>query len=102
MIKPTINQLSQNNKYNRYTLVMAAAKGARYVIERDNYNKLHPEYEQFRAMTAGITLPKKGEKEELKPVMEAIRMMHEGELFIKTPDEAAERTDVPEDASDER
>ena len=46
MVKPSIADLSQNNKYNRYTLVMAAAKGARYVIDKENYEKEHTEYEQ--------------------------------------------------------
>ena len=32
MIKPTINELSQG-KYNRYTLVIAAAKGAKMVTD---------------------------------------------------------------------
>ena len=36
MVKPSISELSQNNKYNRYTLVMAAAKGARYVTDKKN------------------------------------------------------------------
>ena len=41
MSKPSIAELSKNNKYNRYTLVMAAAKGARYVIAKENYEKEH-------------------------------------------------------------
>ena len=64
MAKPSIADLSQNNKYNRYTLVMAAAKGARYVIAKENYEKEHPEYEQYKALTTG----KKVEKTEEKPV----------------------------------
>lgn len=80
MAKPSIADLSQNNKYNRYTLVMAAAKGARYVIAKENYEKEHPEYEQYKALTTG----KKVEKTEEKPVMEAINMLYNGEMLIKT------------------
>ncbi len=80
MAKPSIADLSQNNKYNRYTLVMAAAKGARYVIAKENYEKEHPEYEQYKALTTG----KKTEKTEEKPVMEAINMLYNGEMLIKT------------------
>ncbi len=85
MVKPSIAELSQNNKYNRYTLVMAAAKGARYVIDKENYEKEHPEYEQYRVLTTG----KKTEKTEEKPVKEAIGMLQRGEMFIRTPDEKA-------------
>lgn len=33
MIYPTLEQLSENGKYNRYTVTVAAAKGARMVTE---------------------------------------------------------------------
>lgn len=86
MVKPSISELSQNNKYNRYTLVMAAAKGARYVIDKENYNKAHPELDQLKNTSSG----KKNEKVEEKPVKEAINMLHRGEILIRRPDEAEE------------
>lgn len=86
MSKPSIAELSKNNKYNRYTLVMAAAKGARYVIAKENYEKEYPEYEQYKALTTG----KKTEKTEEKPVMEAINMLYNGEMLIKTVGEDGE------------
>lgn len=86
MVKPSIAELSQNNKYNRYTLVIAAAKGARYVIDKENYEKAHPELEQYKAITSG----KKNEKFDEKPVKEAINMLYNGEMFIKDAEEAAE------------
>ena len=85
MSKPSIAELSKNNKYNRYMLVMAAAKGARYVIAKENYEKEHPEYEQYKALTG-----KKTEKTEEKPVMEAINMLYNGEMLIKTVGEDGE------------
>ena len=78
MVKPSIAELSKD-KYNRYTLVMAAAKGARYVTEKENYEKEHPELEQYKVMTSG----KKTEKVEEKPVKEAINMIANGEILIK-------------------
>ncbi len=90
MSKPSIADLSQNNKYNRYTLVMAAAKGARYVIDKENYGKEHPEYEQYKALTTG----KKSEKSEEKPVMEAINMLYRGEMLIKTHGEDGELEEI--------
>ena len=80
MVKPSIAELSQNNKYNRYTLVMAAAKGARYVIDKENYEKDHPEIDQYKTLSTG----KKAEKVEEKPVKEAINMLHSGEIRIRT------------------
>ncbi len=85
MVKPSIAELSQNNKYNRYTLVMAAAKGARYVIDKENYEKAHPELEQYKVLTTG----KKTEKVDEKPVKEAINMLHRGEIVIR---DTAEKT----------
>ena len=86
MVKMSISERSQNNKYNRYTLVMAAAKGARYVIDKENYEKEHPEYEQYKVLTTG----KKPEKSEEKPVMQAIGMLYNGEMLIKTHGENGE------------
>ena len=99
MVKPSIAELSQNNKYNRYTLVMAAAKGARYVIDKENYEKEHPEFEQYKAMTTG----KKNEKVEEKPVKEAINMLHNGEILIKTYNDsvAVEKEETEETVSSE-
>ena len=85
MVKPSIAELSQNNKYNRYTLVMAAAKGARYVIDKENYEKAHPELEQYKVLTTG----KKTEKVDEKPVKEAINMLHRGEIVIRDAAEKA-------------
>ena len=92
MVKPSIYELSQNNKYNRYTLVMAAAKGARYVVDKENYEKEHPEFDQYKA----VSTSKKNEKVEEKPVKEAINMLHFGEIRIKTVTDVQEET-VPEE-----
>lgn len=97
MVKPSIAELSQNNKYNRYTLVIAAAKGARYVIDKENYEKAHPELEQYKALTAG----KKGDKNDEKPVKEAINMLYNGEMFIREVDENGEPIEVKSENAEE-
>ena len=96
MVKPSISELSQNNKYNRYTLVMAAAKGARYVIDKENYEKEHPEVEQYKTVSTG----KKNEKVEEKPVKEAINMLYSGEIRIKTVDDAVAEETVEEEIAE--
>lgn len=96
MVKPSIAELSQNNKYNRYTLVMAAAKGARYVIDRENYEKSHPELEQYKAMSAG----KKNDKADEKPVKEAINMLYNGEILIRDTAEKAALKEESEASAD--
>ena len=97
MVKPTLAELSQNNQYNRYTLVMAASKGARYVIDRDNYEKEHPEIEHYKAITGTAKKPDKGE---IKPVMEAIDMLYNGEIRIKVKNAAGDAEDVALSATD--
>ena len=97
MYKPTVFDLSQNNRYNRYTLVMAASKGARYVIDRDNYEKEHPEIEQYRALT-GVKSAGHGE---IKPVIEAIDMLYNGEILIKPAGAVTEAEEPEADAEAE-
>ena len=47
MIHPTLEELSQDGKYNRYSVTMAAAKGARMVT--DEYCKEREHAEQIVA-----------------------------------------------------
>ena len=73
MVKPSIAELSKQNTYNRYVLVMMAAKGA----------KEHDENE--------FALKKENEIEidfNNKPVKNAIKLFHEEKIFIKLPKEA--------------
>ena len=88
MSKPSIAELSKNNKYNRYTLVMAAAKGARYVIAKENYEKEHPQNDMF-----GFNLNKPDIDYNDKPVKNAIKMFHDGDMMIKLPPEAQQASE---------
>ncbi len=84
MVRPTIAELSKGNTYNRYMLVMMAAKGAKYVVDRENYAKEH-------ADSAEAIFERENELEldfNNKPVKNAIKLFHEGKMLIKLPEEA--------------
>lgn len=83
MVKPSISELSKNNTYNRYTLVMMAAKGAKYVVDRENFAKEHPELAEIRYNENEIEVDFNN-----KPVKNAIKLFHEGKIKIKLPEEA--------------
>lgn len=83
IIKPTIEQLSQG-KYNRYTLVQAAAKGARMITA---------EYEQQRTVAERLITNKETDKPMIslinrefcddKAVKSSIKRLHSGEFVIR-------------------
>ena len=89
MVKPTIAELSNGDKYNRYTLVTMAAKGAKYVTDRENYDKEHPHQDAF-----GYAAEERIEIDyNNKPVKNAIKLFHEGEILIKLSPEAQKASD---------
>ncbi len=83
MVKPSIAELSKGNMYNRYTLVMMAAKGAKYVVDRENFAKEHP-----GLVEAGCNKNEIEVDFNNKPVKNAIKLFHEGKIKIKLSDEA--------------
>ena len=82
MVKPSIAELSQGNKYNRYMLVMMAAKGAKYVIDRENFEKTSSTPENTVVCEDGFEIDYDN-----KPVKNAITLFHQGKMKIKLPDE---------------
>ena len=67
MIYPTLEELSQNGKYNRYTVTVAAAKGARmvteeYCVERERAEQLVMRKETDKPMSALIDKELRDEK----------------------------------------
>lgn len=59
MITPSVDKLTQNNKYNRYTLVIAVAKCARmatdeYVKQRENAERMIAAKETDKSLSALI------------------------------------------------
>ena len=88
MIYPSINDLSQNGKYNRYTLVIAASKCARiltdeYVKQRAVADRMVANRETDRPLASLID----SEYRDQKAVKIAIRRLYDGHYELKKPEE---------------
>lgn len=84
MIYPSVDELTQNNKYNRYTLVIAVAKCARmvtdeYVSQRENAERMLANKETDKSLASLI---KKDFRDE-KAVRIAINRLYQGEYRIE-------------------
>ncbi len=82
MVKPSISELSKGNTYNRYMLVMMAAKGAKYVTDREVFQKEHSEKAELLYANSDLEIDFNN-----KPVKNAIKLFHEGKMQIKLPEE---------------
>ena len=83
MIYPSVDELTQNNKYNRYTLVIAVAKCARmvtdeYVSQRENAERMLATKETDKSLASLI---KKDFRDE-KAVRIGINRLYQGEYKI--------------------
>ncbi len=83
MIYPSVDELTHQNKYNRYTLVIAVAKCARmvtdeYVSQRENAERMLANKETDKSLAALI---KKDFRDE-KAVRIGINRLHGGEYRI--------------------
>ncbi|MFA6947712.1 MAG: hypothetical protein WCQ72_01885 [Eubacteriales bacterium] len=83
MIYPSIEELSQSGKYNRYTLVIATSKCARmvtdeYVAQREIAEKLLANKETDKTLASMI----KREFRDEKAVKSAIKRLYQGEYKI--------------------
>ncbi|MBQ8254716.1 MAG: hypothetical protein IJY94_04350 [Clostridia bacterium] len=83
MITPSLDSLTQNNKYNRYTLVIAVAKCARkvtdeYVAQREEAERMLANKETDKSLAALI---KKDYRDE-KAVRIGINRLSQGEYVI--------------------
>jgi len=91
MIKPSVNDLSQN-KYNRYVLCVASSKCARIITENS---------EDSETIGKEVIANEKTElPPEAKPIISAIHKLYEGKFVIKLPEEQEDDT-VEDNASDE-
>lgn len=94
MISPSINELTENGKINRYELVVATAKAARIITD---------EYVRQREYAEKIAMSKEGDKNkhianyikkeyrDEKAVKNAIMGLYDGEFRILSPEEAEEK-----------
>jgi len=93
MIYPSIAELTQDGKINRYTLVVATAKCARiitdeYVKQREYAEKLALNKESDKNKNIANLVRKEYRDE--KAVKNAINGLHSGEFRILSPEEAEE------------
>jgi hypothetical protein len=84
MIYPSLEELTQNNKYNRYVLCVAASKCARMVTEeyleqREIAEKLIASKETDKSIASMLRRDIRDEK----PVKTAINRLYQGEFRIK-------------------
>lgn len=101
MIEPSIQQLSQDGKYNKYTLVIASSKCARmvtdeYVRQREYAEKLIATKSTDKSLVALI----KREYRDDKALKTALNRIVTGEFKIVGPDE--EPSAALEDAASEQ
>ena len=83
MIYPSVDELTQNNKYNRYTLVIAVAKCARmvtdeYVAQREAAERMLANKETDKSLASLIRKDFRDEK----AVRIAINRLSQGEYRI--------------------
>ena len=93
MIYPSIAELTQDGKINRYTLVVATAKCARiitdeYVKQREYAEKLAMNKDNEKSKNIAGLIRKEYRDE--KAVKNAIAGLHSGEFRILSDEEAAE------------
>ena len=93
MIYPSIAELTQDGKFNRYTLVVATAKCARiitdeYVKQREYAEKVAMNKDSEKSKNVANLIRKEYRDE--KAVKNAINGLHSGEFRILSDEEAAE------------
>ncbi|MBQ7921941.1 MAG: hypothetical protein IJ325_05100 [Clostridia bacterium] len=100
MIKPSISELTQDGKINRYTLVVATAKSARiitdeYVKQREYAKKVTMSKDSEKAKNLANFIKKEYRDE--KAVKNAINGLYSGEFRILSPEEAEIKRQTEED-----
>lgn len=93
MIKPSISELTQDGKINRYTLVVATAKSARiitdeYVKQREYAEKVTMSKDNEKAKNLANFIKKEYRDE--KAVKTAISGLYNGEFRLVKPDGTTE------------
>ena len=95
MIYPSVEELSQNGKYNRYVLCTATAKCARmvtdeYVRQREIADKMISNKETDKSIVSMI----KKEYRDEKAVKTAIRRLYQGDYVIRDESLKIENDDL--------
>ncbi len=86
MLHPTVQEFTNAKNVNRYTAVIAAAKGARYLIDKQNREREEAELNRD-ATSSKDSKPEIGfESEAVKAVSTAVSMIMDGSLEIVLPE----------------
>lgn len=87
MIKPSIEELTNQNNCNRYTLVIASAKSARYVTAKQKLIKdaEKSELADSSYLQGSDKQPLRRDLIEEKPVSAGIELIHDGDFHIVDP-----------------
>lgn len=87
MIKPSVEELTNENKCNRYTLVIASAKSARYVTAKQKLIKdaERSELADSSYLQGSDKQPLRRDLFEEKPVSAGIELIHDGDFHIVNP-----------------
>ena len=101
MIYPTLDQLSKEGKFDRYTVTIAAAKGARmvteeYVAERERAEQMVARKETDKSLSALIDKELRDEK----AVRTAVHRLHSGEFIIGPKESATEEEVLTEEETE--
>lgn len=87
MIKPSVEELTNENNCNRYTLVIASAKSARYVTAKQKLIKdaQRSELADSSYLQGNDKQPLRRDLMEEKPVAAGIELIHDGDFHIVNP-----------------
>ena len=87
MIKPSIEELTNESKCNRYTLVIAAAKSARYVTAKQKLKKdsERSDLTEYAYAASGDKQPLRSDLYEEKATSAGIELLHDGDFHIVNP-----------------
>ena len=87
MIKPSVEELTNENKCNRYTLVIASAKSARYVTAKQKLMRdaERNELTECAYLKGNGKQPLRRDLVEEKPVAAGIELIHDGDFHIVNP-----------------
>lgn len=86
MIKPSIEELTKESNCNRYTLVIASAKSARYVTAKQKLKRDEGRLESVDALSQSYSKqPLRRDLYEEKPTTAGIELIHNGDFHIVNP-----------------
>lgn len=87
LLHPTVQELTSQKRVNRYTVVIATAKGARYLVDKENREREEAELLRETNPVKDSKSDDIFERECEKPVSEAVRKIVDDEFKIIVPSE---------------